>query len=296
MAKLNFEDAYKKYFGYEKPEVMNAVRDANDIDSVKHIVSMARERKTFQDKCAFSFMFRICFAMSAKHFWKFLGPDPKARKFRISNGDHEVFFGLAAQAMVDALKAFDENKYTDIEALVKGLQFYYRGYIKAECERYNRDYDDEQHMIHPDQEEPGKEAPGAESGRRGWNNEGYQGDGPVSDPEAEFIKSQEEQYSDDDPKSIWIKICQDPEMHSGKQPWNKMLAEVLLGHSVEEISKTYGVSKNSIRDHLFNCNMAHARGSQGLLADMLKKYHMSQDDFAMLWKNNLQFVTGELIK
>ena len=123
-----FKQKYIKYFRLDK------VKDDDFTDS--SVFEKARKK----DPKALLWLFSKVMKYSAQAFWQFLGPDPKWRRARISEGHLEDFFNLCVMTMPKCLKRFNENKRDSFEKQLNAFTYYYRKYLDSEGKQYNRVY------------------------------------------------------------------------------------------------------------------------------------------------------------
>lgn len=275
---------YDKYFGLDNNDVTEYLSEHTTIDE---ILEMFDEAKTNHDSVAFRCMFKLVFKMAMKYFWVFIGPDAAQRARRIRNGDFDAYLSLCVSAMSDTLDAFDPAQYDTPAAIVRGLQFYFRGYVKAETERENRsraragddyfiektpDGDDVEPQVkitHPDQVEGTSE----KSNVTAWEKIG--GEGADSFADVDYTLKQN-----------FERLAQDPMLRNNKWPWNLILADALSGDSIEDIAKKYDCAKNTIRYKLY--------GSDGIAAKLAKKYSIELTDLAKLMQEEPTFIKKAL--
>lgn len=304
---IDFKQLYKKTFGLNR-EVLSFGNVAfTDIDTAKELFYAAKDNVERGDsskeaKNSFLYLYKIVFQMAAKYFWTFLGPNPHSQQIRIENDGFYDYATLCTEAMYKAIQKYDPEKADTIEELKHGIQYYFRGYIKAGTLKYNAEYNlhgltgqgllsgtdengekvhvnDEINVIRPDSYD-------MDGNKSAW-------DSVMTGPNAyDDVSGGADDY---DFKETWKRLCQDPSLH-GKKPYNKMMASILSGNSVEDVAEEFGVSKNTVREKFFSTKHNRENGSNGLLADLCKKYDISQEDLAAALQDYPEFIINSLRK
>ena len=295
---------YKKFFGCDSPRVQKYTEEHSTLETGLEWINEATAHALHpspETETAFMLCFAVIEPMALAYFWKFLGPNPTSRKIRIENGDFEVYLGMVYETMPEILKSF-KPKYDSMKALCKGLQWWSRGYLKAETERENKNRakqgDDFNSglldkkspitkMEHPDQSlDDGKDWGRIESEANLYSN--------VEDQDYEF-------------KEKWVKLCKDPIFSStkgiAKHNWKNMMAMVLNGDKIEDVAKANGVTASYVRTGLFSNNFSvdwrkfdPELGNEGLIQGLLNKYDIDAEAFASGLRSDPDFVVGELKK
>lgn len=288
---IDFKELYKDYFNLDSKIASYGNTCFEDLEEAQDLINKAKDKAEgksgFEEDIAFLYCYKLVFKMAAHFFWVFLGPNSKSRQIRIENDAFYDYAGLCNEAMYKALKKFDPMKAKTPEELKGGLQFYFKGYIEAETKKYNKAYN--MHGM------SGYGANDAQDDIQVINPDGLDNDGNKSAWDSYVSNNEDALGSDVNFADTWRKLAADKELH-GKKPWNKMLASILSGNSVEDVATEFGVSKNTVREKFYSTKHNRENGSKGLLADLCEKYGIDMDDLANNLRSNTAFIVNTLSK
>lgn len=190
-------------------------------------------------------------------FWKnFIGAkaSPKIIKRRLDNGEFNDFISLVFIAFAKAIKSFKPSVYRSGEVKIGNWQYWLGQYLRMDAIAYNRDKmaDPSENALNPDTME--KSEKGSASA---WDK----------------LTADISQNDEDDFLDSWADFCTDPSLDepvSKRLPISRrqILADVLSQkETIPEVAKKYDVAKNTIYSAIS-------------IGDLLKKYNISQEEFA----------------
>lgn len=289
---IDFKSLYKRYFNLDHEVLAYGNSCFEELEDAQELINKAKDKANGkngrEEEAAFLYCYKLVFKMAAKYFWVFLGPNSRSQQIRIENDGFYDYAGLCNEAMYKALKTFDPMKATTVAELKGGLQFYFKGYIELGTKKYNKEYNmhgmsgwgandaqDNIQVVNPDSYEN-------DGNKSAWDNLSPDVDSAYENADFGFAEN-------------WRKLAADKELH-GKKPYNKMLAAILKGDSVEDVATEFGISKNTVREKFFSTKHNRENGSNGLLADLCDKYGIDMNELANNLRTNTAFIINTLSK
>lgn len=268
-----FARSYRKFFSIDQ-SVVDFIESATE-ESMKQFFTEQRSGKVTD--FGLKVLLAIVYTMSRYCLDNFLGPNEKARKARIAQGDLDVFLDFCAESAIDALKGsqtnnsggtgYDANRARSLEQIYNGYQRYYSGYLNAKCSKENRDRADDNANYHPDQAVKDEE--------------------DISTSSWDAIASNSNSFTEKDYDLIEkLKTFKAELDEDDRYPLASIFADLLNGKNVDELSAKYGMAKNTIYYKIM--------GKNGLVLDSLERNNIDLKDLAYLMRNEPDTITNIL--